>query len=213
MSDKVKKIILVRHGRTDWNDEFRFQGITDIPLNDAGIIQARKTASRLSGWPVDAVYSSPLQRALKTAEALCAPHGLEPLAVKDLEEINFGDWEGHSINSLKNRPEFFEWLKDPFFNMPPGAETWEMLKKRVNKAVNAILNDGHRHIAIVSHGGIMRVLYVLLLNLSPHSVWNLKAYNCSISGIEMGKYENSLAFLNDCMHLNDIPENVRLPVW
>jgi alpha-ribazole phosphatase/probable phosphoglycerate mutase len=212
-----KRILLVRHGRTEWNDAHRFQGKSDIPLNETGLLQAEKTAKRLAAWPLDAVYSSPLTRAHRTASAIAAPHGKEPIVLEDLAEVDFGEWENRYIDSVReeNGDHLKEWYRDPFFHMPRGAETWDALRARVERAVRAVLDSPHRHVAVVSHGGVIRALYVVLLRFDPHTVWNLSMSNCALSGIEVRESETSLAFSNDELHLKeiDMPENAALPVW
>jgi alpha-ribazole phosphatase/probable phosphoglycerate mutase len=203
------------------NDAHRFQGKSDIPLNETGLLQAAKTAKRLSSWPLDAVYTSPLTRALQTASAIAAPHHKEPLVLEDLAEVNFGEWESRYIDDIREgiREEegerLMKWFKDPFFNMPAGSETWDALRARVERAVRIILDSPHRHVAIVSHGGVIRALYAILLGFDPHTVWSLRMSNCALSGVEIREYETSLAFSNDDFHLKElgIPENVNLPVW
>ena len=210
-----RKILLIRHGRTDWNDAHRFQGHSDIPLNDSGMAQAEKLGKRLAGWPFDVVYTSPLLRARQTAEAVAVRHGKTPVVLEGLVEINFGCWEGLHLKSIREKDQevLQAWLKDPFSCMPQGAETWQDIRSRVEGAVEEIFRTRHERIVIVSHGGIMRALYAVMLNLDPHSVWNLKTSNCAISGIEVREHQTSLAFSNDELHLKDIPENVILPVW
>ena len=212
-----KRILVVRHGRTEWNDAHRFQGKSDIPLNEEGLLQAGKTAKRLASWPIDAVYTSPLTRAHRTALIIAAPHSKEPVVLEDLAEVYFGEWEGLYIEGLRKEKEEIlrAWFKDPFFHMPEGSETWDSLLSRVKRAVCAILGSPHRNVAVVSHGGVIRALYVVLLGLDPHTVWNLRMSNCAFSGIEVREYETSLAFSNDELHLKeiDMPENANLPVW
>jgi alpha-ribazole phosphatase/probable phosphoglycerate mutase len=208
---------VVRHGRTEWNDARRFQGKSDIPLNETGLIQAEKTAKRLASWPLDAVYTSPLTRALRTASVIAAPHSKEPIVLEDLAEVDFGEWESLYIDGIRreNVGLLRAWLKDPFFHMPNGSETWDSLLARVGRAARVLLDSPHRHIAVVSHGGVIRALYVSLLGLDPHTVWNLRMSNCALSGIEVREYETSLAFSNDELHLKeiDMPANSALPVW
>ncbi|MDR1732742.1 MAG: histidine phosphatase family protein [Synergistaceae bacterium] len=214
-SFRKRKILLARHGQTEWNEIRRFQGRTDIPLNEEGRIQARKLAERLASWPVDVVYTSPLERALRTAEAVAARHGKTPVVLDGFTEMNFGSWEGESILTLKrqNPQPLKEWFADPFFRLPEGAETWEELRLRVEGALQTILSSPEEHAVIVSHGGIIRALFVVLLKMDPHSVWNISASNCAISGIEIREFQNQLIFSNDDLHLRDVPEGVALPVW
>ena len=210
-----RKILLVRHGRTDWNAAHRFQGRSDIPLNETGLTQAEKLADRLASWPVDVVYTSPLTRASQTAAVLAERHRKVPIVLEDLVEINFGSWEGMHLKHLleKERDSFRAWVKDPFFQPPKGAETWNDIRTRIESAVQSILKDGHEHIVVISHGGIMRALFVVLLQLDPHTVWNIKTSNCALCGIEVREHGNSMVFSNDDLHLRDIAEGVSLPVW
>ena len=90
----MTEIILARHGETDWNSGRRVQGHTDIPLNAAGVDQARALAEQLAGEPLTAVFSSDLSRALDTARAVADVHGLEVTVDPRLREKNFGTWEG-----------------------------------------------------------------------------------------------------------------------
>ena len=208
-----KKILLVRHGRTEWNDEHRFQGQTDVPLNEAGLVQARKTASRLAKWPMDAVYVSPLVRARETAAAIAAPHRKDPIVLDELAEVGFGVWEGLYFNTLGQ--EMKEWLRDPFFLMPEGAETWESLRLRAHRVKDILFSSAYERVVAVTHGAIMRGLFVALLGLDPHTAWNIRVSNCSLCGIELRKGQASLAFSNDDLHLKEgcDPPKIPLPVW
>ena len=89
-----RRIVLVRHGQTDWNLRYCFQGQTDVPLNAEGLAQAERLAERFAQWPAEVVYSSPLQRALSTAQALAKPRGLCTVVLEGLKEINFGTTSG-----------------------------------------------------------------------------------------------------------------------
>ena len=210
-----KKVLLVRHGRTDWNASHRFQGCSNIPLNETGLMQAEKLAARLAGWPVEAVYSSPLDRALETARAVSRHHSLDPIVLDDLVEVCFGDWEGKHLKTLHDQENGLlkAWMKDPFFNLPAGAESWETVRTRTERAVKRILEDERDNIVVVSHGGVMRALFAVLLDLDPHTVWNIKTSNCAISGVEVRERQISLAFANDDLHLRNPSEALPLPVW
>ncbi|MDR2523158.1 MAG: histidine phosphatase family protein [Synergistaceae bacterium] len=208
-----RKILLVRHGRTDWNAEHRFQGRSDVPLNAEGLIQAEKTAKRLAACALDAVYTSPLSRALRTAEAVAAPHEKLPVVLNGLTEVHFGSWEGCLIKTIRERePDSFRrWLDNPFIHAPEGAELWDSILSRAEGTAAAILDSPHRSIAVVAHGGTLRALLVALLGFAPRLAWNVRLSNCSLSGIEVRDGQTYLAFANDDLHLRY--ENAALPVW
>ena len=156
--DEPRRIILARHGQTEWNLQYRFQGRTNVKLTETGKRQAHALAERLSSWPVEIVYTSPLDRAYYTAEAIAERHGLTPEILPELEEINFAGWEGESIPGLEKEQHaaFAAWRSDPFFYPPEGAETWEKLYARLSRAVKTFLGGDYKRIVVVSHGGIMR---------------------------------------------------------
>ena len=209
------KILLVRHGQTEWNDVSRFQGSTDVPLNETGLAQAEKTARRIEGWPVDAVYTSPLTRSRQTADIIAARYRKSPVVMDDLTEINFGSWEGFYFNKLleKKDESLLKWIADPFFQTPPGAENWDSIRQRAERAVNSVLGSGYKNIVIVSHGGIMRALLVTFLGFDPHTVWKIRSTNCSLTGIEVREHETMLAFSNDDLHLKEGRSGDSLSVW
>ena len=206
-----KKLLLVRHGKTDWNAEVRFQGSTDIPLNDYGYQQALKTAARIKNWRGVPIYSSPLKRAMQTAEAISA--GTPVIPLDGLTEINFGVWEGARVSDVRKKDQkaLDEWHRDGFFSIPEKGETWEQIYERVSKAVDVCLGREEERIIIVAHGGILRAIMINLIKLDPHSAWRLAVYNCSLSGIDICCGVNNLVFLNDTLHLtvesglNDVP--------
>jgi alpha-ribazole phosphatase/probable phosphoglycerate mutase len=210
-----KNILLVRHGRTDWNDAHRFQGRTDVPLNATGLAQAEKTAARLAAWPIDVIYTSPMTRARETAAAIAAPHGKSPVVLDDLAEVNFGSWEGLFLEDIRKREgdRLQKWLENPFFCMPEDAETWDSIRVRAERVKETVLRSSNERAVMVSHGGVIRALFAVLLDFDPRTVWNIKTSNCALSGIEVRKDQTSLAFSNDVLHLDKNLEGIPLPVW
>ena len=199
------KILLVRHGITDWNKLGKFQGRTDSDLSPEGYQQALNVAQRLTALAAPLIiFSSPLKRAHLTALKIAQPHNLTPVILPELIEINFGNWEGQSLKMLEaERPlDFKRWKSDPFFNPPDGAETWHEITARLEHAINIIKSSGCERVIAVTHGGIIRAIFAILLGLSPHAVWNIEVFNCSLSCIEINPHnEPSLLFSNDCCHL------------
>jgi phosphoserine phosphatase len=153
----VTRILLARHGETDWNRDNRFQGRADPPLNDAGREQAATLAASLAGEQLDAVYSSPLRRAVETADVVAAPHGLEPTPVEALREVDVGSWQGLTRTEIESRyPEQFRrWLA--FEQGWEDGETYEEMGVRVVGALSELSarHAGERVLAL-THGGPIR---------------------------------------------------------
>jgi broad specificity phosphatase PhoE len=139
----MTKLLLVRHGETDWNAEGKLQGHTDRPLNDFGRRQAQKLADRLAGEDIAAIYASDLARARETAEIVGARLGLPVAVDADLREKNWGSWEGLT--------------SDERLNVAFEGETTEDHRDRTLRAVLRIVE---RHpdvlVVIVTHGGSLR---------------------------------------------------------
>ena len=210
-----RRVIFARHGQTEWNKEIRFQGKTNVRLTEEGQLQAQALAERLSSWPLEVIYTSPLDRAVYTAQAIADRHNLTPIMLPELQEIDFGSWEGRSIPELQREQHerYSLWRADPFFNPPPGAESWEKLYVRLSRAVKIFLDGSYKHIAVISHGGIMRALYAVFLGLNPHKVWNMDVSNCAMSGVEMRYGRPCLVFANDDLHVRGGTAGQNLPVW
>jgi broad specificity phosphatase PhoE len=153
----VTTILLARHGETDWNREDRFQGHADPPLNEAGRQQAAELARSLAGEHLAAVYSSPLRRALETADILSRPHELHPVALEALREVDVGSWQGRTRAELEEQvpDQFRRWL-----GYEQGWEDGETYEEMGSRVVTALLELAERHagerILVVTHGGPIR---------------------------------------------------------
>ena len=150
-------ILLARHGETDWNREYRFQGWADPPVNATGRAQAVDLSVELMAEELAAVYSSPLRRAYETAEVVAASRGLEPVTVDALREVDVGSWSGLTREEIEQRfPEqYASWLD--YGQGWTDGETYEEMAERVVRAVLelAAAHGGERILA-VTHGGPMR---------------------------------------------------------
>lgn len=151
----MTKLCLVRHGQTDWNLEGRYQGQSDIPLNENGRAQARTLALQLQGQPFGAVYTSDLERARETAGIIAAPLRLPITTDIRLREINQGEWEGRLVEIIKARYADL-WQQrsvDPASVRPPGGETVGEVAARVHAALDDIACiQPNASVLIVSHG-------------------------------------------------------------
>ena len=202
-----KKILLLRHGETDWNIQLRFQGSKDIPLNKNGEERASCVAARVFGWQPEVVYSSPLQRALRTAQLTVDRLGVNICIVPELCEINFGIWEGMTTLELKQQGELFnKWAEKPFSQAIPQAETEERILERSKRVLDIIKTSSKERILIVSHGGTIRALLSIALEIPFRSAWrNFRLSNCSLSGLEYTGEKFILAFYND--HIDNSYQN------
>ena len=180
----MAKLYLIRHGETDYNNALRFQGQTDIPLNQKGIEQAEKVAGFLKDVPLQAIYTSSLKRARTTAEIIGRAKGLEPQATDALREMSFGIWE--NMNSKDIQKKYAKEWKD-FFASPanikiPQGESMSDVQKRAYPEVQRILDEyPEGDVAFVAHGGIIRVLICTMLGLDLNRSWHLHVGNASIT--------------------------------
>jgi probable phosphoglycerate mutase len=180
-----RKIVLWRHGQTTWNVERRFQGTTDIPLNETGVEQAERSARLLAALQPTAIVSSPLQRAAATAEALSTVTGLTVTYDPDLIERHGGAWEGLTNHEIRTRypSEHAIW-------QPPDGEEADDVAKRFAAALERALEriPGGGLLVIVSHGAAVRIGMLHWLGF-PEELWSRFGglSNCSWSVLEEGR--------------------------
>ena len=203
------KLLLVRHGQTDWNIARRFQGQSDIPLNKVGQKQAMTLANRLSKQPIDAIYSSDLQRAMETSKVITQMSGYKPELRSDprLREINFGDWEGLTYNEIKEK--YSDVLvareNDVYKNAPTNGETLEQLTIRVQSMIDELYaKHKDQTVLVVAHGGVLQILLCLALKLNPTMYWQFHLSTASLSEIAFYPDGAILNLLNDTCHLERI---------
>jgi broad specificity phosphatase PhoE len=152
----VTVAILVRHGATEWNETKRAQGHADIPLSARGRAQAAAIGNELADWDIAAVYSSDLERAIATAEAIATPHGLEVHTDPGFREVDQGEWTGLTTAEIKERwPEL--WGAGRHYSARPGGESPAQVRERALAALRRVV-EAHPDdmVVIVSHGGTIR---------------------------------------------------------
>jgi broad specificity phosphatase PhoE len=159
-----RSFLCVRHGVTDWNREGRFQGRTDVPLNDEGIAQAHSAARRLQGVTVDIIVSSPLIRAVKTAEIIAAASS-KPVSIDaDLIECDFGSFEGRSIRKVMDEHGITA-MEALATVLPSDGEPWASVSERSLRCVGRWLDrDPHAIILFVNHDAVMQSMSEVLCN-------------------------------------------------
>lgn len=180
------KLLLIRHGETAWNAEHRIQGQLDIPLSHLGIAQSARLAECLAAESIDAVYSSELSRAWLTAAPIAERLGLDVIAEPRLRERSFGYFEGLTLDEIAARhPEdFAHWrARDPQWSMR-GGESGQQLIDRVMAGLEDIaLKHNGGTAALVSHGGVLDVVYRAASSLSWHAPRQHQMLNAAINRV------------------------------
>lgn len=198
------RLFLVRHGESEWNILNKVQGQKDTALTDNGIRQAEKLAERLKKESIDFIYSSDLKRAYDTAKIVGDKLGLKVNKLEGLREINFGCWQGLSINEIKEkfREEHLIWMTKPHVLDLPGGETLISLQERVLKAVNSIIkrHEG-KNILLVSHGAAIKTLILGILDIDVSNYRKISLDNVGISIIEFREHNPVIKVLNDTSHV------------
>lgn len=171
-------LYLIRHGESTHNAEGRIQGQSDAAHSDLGRRQSEAVADALSRLPIDAVYSSPLRRAMETAEAIAKPHGLNVQSDPRLMELHAGVFQDRLRSELADEypVELNRWLSGDVDFVIPGGESRRQLTARGCEAIRAIAAAGHAQAVVVTHGGLLSVTLPRLLRLSqplpPFSIKN-----------------------------------------
>ena len=196
------KIYIIRHGATSWNSSGRWQGTTDIPLNDEGRAQSAAVAERLSRNGIAAVYSSVLERAYETAEIIAEKCGVSVIKNPLLAEIDLGKWEGKTISEIEILEDFKEWETSPDL-APHGGESYNEVKKRMVEAITEAAERENGDFAVVSHGGAIRAFFCYVLGLEVVFRFKFKLANASLTVINYDKEnkEFTLETFNDYGHL------------
>lgn len=207
MTTAPTRLLLVRHGVTDWNREGRWQGRLDPPLSADGRLEARLLAARVVADPSlrpARILSSTLGRAAQTAEAIGAALGLAVEPDARLMEIGAGEWEGRTHAELEavDAARYRAWRSQEDDARPPGGEPLEDVVGRVHALLGEIVPGGGPWPAmLVSHGGILRVIASVLLDLPGRSMWNLDVDNASIAAVTHIDGRWRLDRWNDTVHL------------
>ena len=199
----MTKLILIRHGETDYNLQRKYCGFSDPPLNKKGILQAEKLTDRLRGIKIDKIYSSDSKRACETANIIFIDNLIE--ALQDFREMNFGVFEGLRYDEIiKKYPRLYKnWSNNPAKVKIPQGETLRDLGERVKKRLSFILSQhGNRKVALITHGGPIRVILCDALKLDLNSFWKIKQDIATLNVIDYPENSSpTVVKMNDTSHL------------
>ncbi|MBV6627805.1 MAG: alpha-ribazole phosphatase [Rivularia sp. (in: Bacteria)] len=209
------RLLLVRHGETDWNQESRYQGQVDISLNENGKLQSEKIAKFLENISIDKVFSSSLLRAKETAEIILQQHQNVDLDLNDeFKEIIHGAWEGKSATEINQEfpGELQRWYENPEqFQMPMGEnfqQVWQRTVEVYESIIKAALAEKLNTILIVAHGGTNQILLCHILGLSAKHFWNFRQSNCCLNVIDYPKGLDSFPVLQGINLTSYLTESV-----
>jgi len=206
----MAKLILARHGETMWNVEKVFRGRADVGLDEVGIKQAELLAKYLSNWELEAIYASPIRRALETANIVARYQKVSARIAEGLTDFDFGEWQSLSEQQVRRLyPDLFnEWHNNPDKVRMPGGESLEDVRRRAVEVVNDIVSRHQGNVLLVSHRVVIKVLICYLLGLDNSHFRNI---NQDVGGITIFDYVDGRFVLtrhNDTSHLRDLQKSV-----
>ena len=206
----MSHLLLARHGQSVSNAIRRFQGSQDVELSELGARQAEALGRVLRHRRVSAVYTSPLERARRTAEIAAAGLGLPLTAVHDLRELSLGEWEGRTVEEIRALPgdPYAQWVRDPVACLPPGGEPLAEVQARVVRAVDEIARahpDGQQAL-VVCHGGVISAYLAHCLGLPLSSIWRLTVSNGSLTEVRPPRVHS----VNNTQHLVGVMADIAL---
>lgn len=198
------RIILVRHGETNWNLQGRYQGQEDTRLSEKGFAQAELLAQGLKNVHLDLCFSSPLKRAFLTCKACAALHQLPVTADERLTEINHGTWEGELACDIEARypKEFKAWHTAPHTVKMPEGESLEDVRKRVREVFDEFAQKYEgKTLLVAAHDAVNKAIICDLLGLDMSRFWHIKQDNCCINVLEYNEGTWRAVLLNCTTHL------------
>lgn len=203
------KLVLVRHGETEWNKLGKFQGQADIALNERGLSQAKETARAAISWRPTSLYSSPLIRTRQVAQEIARVTGLTVATDTRLQELDLGEVEGVSGEQMRTQwPQVHEtWRKSPELVTMPGGESLVQLHERTWQAVEAVAKASGEAdtIVVVSHNFAIRAICGTLLGMPLSNFHRMYLHLSSVTTIDRSQMGWRLLSYNSIAHLS--PEN------
>jgi broad specificity phosphatase PhoE len=206
----MTKLILARHGETAWNVEKLYRGRTDVNLDEVGVKQAELLGKYLSNWELEAIYSSPLKRALDTANIIARYQKVSVYIAEGLIDFDYGEWQSLPEQEAKRLyPTLHnEWHTNPHKVRMPGGESLEDARKRATEVINEVLSKYQGSVVLVSHRVVNKVLICSLLGLDNSHFWDITQ---DVGGITIFNYVDGRFILtrhNDISYLRELQKSV-----
>lgn len=204
----MTRLLLIRHGANDAHKEGILTGWTPgVHLNQDGRAQAEALAQRLASVEIEAVYASPLERTLETAEIVAAPHGLPVVVREDLGEIRLGRWTGQPLEKLRKRRLWRKVQFVPSVMRFPGGESFlEVQSRAVAELERLCAKHPQQTIAVVSHSDVIKAVVAYTIGLHLDLFQRLVVATASLTVLDVGDLMPRLVCLNDVCHLPAVVE-------
>ena len=206
----MTELILVRHGETMWNVEKIYRGRADVNLDEVGIKQAELLGQYLSNWELEAIYSSPLKRALDTANIIARYHKIGVYIADGLIDFDYGEWQSLPEQEVR---KLYPALLDKWHNNPhevrmPGGESLADVRERAAGTVDDVISKYEGSVVLASHRVVNKVLICSLLGLDNSYFWNIKQDVCGITIFNYADGRFVLTRHNDTSHLKELQKCV-----
>ncbi len=198
ISSLTMQLLLIRHASNDWVGKRLAGRSPGVHLNSDGHREAEELATRLHGYPIDAVYSSPLERALETARYLAEPRGLEPRLLEAVGEVSYGNWTGKTLEELRDEPLWARAMYNPSGVRFPGGESICDVQSRVIATLEGLSAehcDGV--IAVVAHGDVVKIAVAHYLGLHLDLFQRIVISTASLTVLRFTPHGPRLLLLND----------------
>jgi probable phosphoglycerate mutase len=191
-------LFIIRHGHTDWADKKLAGWLPDVHLNEMGLQQAEALVARLAPVKIDAIYSSPLERALETAAPLARARGMKMLKLPDIGEVRYGDWQGKPLSQLSKKKEWATVQHTPSLMRFPNGESIREMQSRAVAAVERVVTEHPKDsVALFSHGDVIKAIVTHFIGMPLDTFQRLMIAPASVSVLAIGKSYARLVRLND----------------
>lgn len=200
----MTRLFIVRHGQTAWNKEKVFRGRVDIPLNEQGFKEAEAVAEAIKHEKIAFIYSSPLSRAVQTAEPTAKMNGIETVKLEGITDMNFGVWEGRRLEDVEKEDSerYRLWVEKPHELEIPNGETLFQVQTRALKTIKEITKEHpNDSVMLVSHRVVCKLLVLGLMGLGPDKFWNVQQDTACINLFTIKEGRTIMFKTNDTCHL------------
>jgi broad specificity phosphatase PhoE len=195
----ITRLLLIRHGEVETRYQGVFGGTIDMNLSERGHEQAKLLAKFLRGRNFDAIYASPMKRVQQTFAPSARHHRVKQVILPGLREIDFGDWTGFGWDAVREKFGIkpYEWLDKIELGVVPNGESTVHFRKRVEPCLRKIIRENRgKTVAIFCHGGVIRMMLALLLDLPLPKTGSFEVEYTSVTQVALHPHMNEIELMN-----------------